>query len=676
MELEEQKLEQFKGQARLPEFAVPRRYNLTIKLDLSACTFSGSVLIDVFINGVTKFLVLNALELVISQVSFTSSHKQKYVPSDIVVDGDDEILVLVFEEALDVGYGALEIEFSGVLNEQLKGLYRCTYFDEGEKKNMVATQFEVVDARRCFPCWDEPALKATFKITLESIPSELTALSNMPISEEKHHEHLKTVHFEESLLMSTYLVAIVVLLNAYPLPKLDMVAVPEFSDAAMENFGLITFCETELLQDDLHSAAANVQRLTIVVAHEVAHHWFGNLVTMGWWTHLWLKEGVATWVSYLVTDRLFPEWKIWNRFLQQTTGGLRMDALGQSHPIEVEIHNAQSVLEYFDAICYRKGSAVIRMLQNYLGDEVFQKSLISYMKKYAFKNANTEELWSVLSETSGVEVNKIMDTWTKQKGYPVISVKLNDHTLVFEQTQFLSSALDSDALWLVPLTLSLCSYNNQKRFLLEAKVGNMEIEDVSCSSDVCSSQTTNSNEENIGESWWIKINIHQAGFYRVKYDDNLAAQLRKAIASNSLSATDEFGKQKLGWDATPGESQLNALIREEVLTALACFDHPPTKVEAIKRFQAYLEDRNTSLLPVDTRKVAYIAVMRNASSSDRTGLHCLRKIYREVDAVQEKTRILRCMASCPDPVIVSETLDFMLTDETNWDLIIKKWEMR
>ncbi|KAK4395091.1 Aminopeptidase M1 [Sesamum angolense] len=186
MELEEQKLEQFKGQARLPEFAVPKRYDLTIKLDLSACTFSGSVLIDVFING-------------------------KYVPSDIVVDGDDEILVLVSEEALDVGYGALEIEFSGVLNEQLKGLYRCIsrqyLLRQRREKNMVATQFELVDARRCFPCY--------FKITLESIPSELTALSNMPISEEKHYEHLKIVHFEESLLMSTYLVAIVVGLLDY-----------------------------------------------------------------------------------------------------------------------------------------------------------------------------------------------------------------------------------------------------------------------------------------------------------------------------------------------------------------------------------------------------------------------------------------------------------------------------
>ncbi|KAI3455597.1 hypothetical protein Pfo_012260 [Paulownia fortunei] len=838
MEFQERKLEHFKGQARLPEFAVPKRYDLTIKLDLSACTFYGSVLIDVSIDGATKFLVLNALELVIHQVSFTNSQNQKYVPSDIVVDSDDEILVLVFGEALGVGYGVLEIEFSGVLNEHLQGLYRCTYLDKGEKKNMVATQFEAVDARRCFPCWDEPALKATFKISLESIPSELTALSNMPISEEKLYGHLKTVHFEESILMSTYLVAIVVGLfdyvegitddgikvcaycpvgksekgkfalniavntldffkmyfsTPYPLPKLDMVAVPEFSGGAMENYGLITYRESELLQDDLHSAAANIQRLTIVVAHEVAHHWFGNLVTMEWWTHLWLNEGFATWVSYLVTDRLFPEWKIWNRFLQETIDGLRMDALEQSHPIEVEIQHARSVLEYFDAISYQKGSSVIRMLQNYLGDEIFQKSLGSYMKEYAFRNAKTEDLWSVLSETSGVEVNKIMDTWTKKKGYPVITVKLKDCTLEFEQTQFLSSALDCDAQWIVPLTLSLCSYNNQKRFLLEAKLGQLDIDNVFCSDDVCSTRNTKSDPKNVGENWWIKINVQQAGFYRVKYDENLGAQLQKAIASNCLSAADEFelfimfvqsnirvsvslvGSQfprilddmfalceacltpfssllhlmdtyrkeleyivlsrlinvcysaskilrdaipelasdlkqffislllshaeKLGWDATPGESQLNALMREEVLMALASFDHPWTKEEAINRFQAYLEDRNTSLLPVDSRKAAYVAVMRNTSSADRSGLQCLQKIYREVDAVQEKTRILRCMASCPDPVIVLEILDFLLTDEVphqdvtcvlpgiswegratawtwfkaNWDLILKKW---
>lgn len=799
MKTQEQKIEQFQGQTRLPEFAVPKRYELTLKLDLSACTFSGCVTIDVSINGSTRFLVLNALQLLIHQVSFTSSQKQKYVPSDVVVDSDDEILVLVFEEVLEVGYGVLEIEFSGVLNEHLKGLYRCTYSDKGEKKNMVATQFEAVDARRCFPCWDEPALKATFKITLENIPSELTALSNMPISEEKIEGNLKTVHFEESIPMSTYLVAFVVGLfdyvedttddgikvrsycpvgqsekgkfaldlamktlnffkmyfsTPYPLPKMDMVAVPEFAGGAMENYGLIIFRETELLLDELHSAAANIQRLTIVVAHEVAHHWFGNLVTMEWWTHLWLNEGFATWVSYLVTDKLFPEWNIWNRFLQETEEGLQMDALEQSHPIEVEIPQARAVLEYFDSISYQKGCTVIRMLQDYLGDKIFQKSLGLYMKKFGFSNAKTEDLWSVISETSGVEVNKIMNTWTKQQGYPVITVKLKGSTCEFEQTQFLSSALDSDAQWIIPVTLCVSSYESQKKFLLEAKHGQLDI----------------GNSENVDKDWWIKINVHQAGFYRVKYDENLEAQLRKAILSNCLSASDEFGilddtfalceacltpfssllhlmdtykkdleyvvltrlidvcyrvsrvirdaipdlesdlkqffitllqphAEKLGWDAVPGESHLDALKREQVLTALANFDHPQTKEEAINRFQAYLEDTNTPLLSVNSRKAAYVAVMRNTSSADKTGLQRLQKLYKEVDAVQEKTRILRCIASCPDPAIVSEILDFVLTDEfphqdviyvlpqiswegrtiawtwlkVNWDLILKKW---
>ncbi|PIN22297.1 Puromycin-sensitive aminopeptidase [Handroanthus impetiginosus] len=823
MEFQEQKLEQFKGQPRLPEFAVPKHYDLTIKLDLSACTFSGRVLIDVSIIGPTKFLVLNSLKLLIHQVSFTNSLNQKYVPYDVVVDSDDEILVLVFEEVLDAWDSV-------------------SYMDEGEKKNMVATQFEAVDARRCLPCWDEPALKATFKITLENIPSELTALSNMPISEEKFYYHLKTVRFEESILMSTYLVAIVVGLfdyveditkdgikvraycpvgksekgkfaltiavetldfykmyfsMPYPLPKLDMVAVPEFSDAAMENYGLITYREAELLQDPLHSAAANIQRLAIVVAHEVAHHWFGNLVTMEWWTDLWLKEGFATWVSYLA---IVPEWKIWNRFLFLIKDGLRMDALEQSHSIEVEIEQAGSVLEYFDAISYKKGSSVIRMLENYLGNDIFQKSLGSYIKRYAYKNAKTEDLWSVLSETSKIEVNKIMNTWTKQKGYPLISVKLNDSTLEFEQTQLLSSSVEYAAQWIVPLTLSFSSYNKQERFLLETKLGKMEMGD-----DFCDSKKA-------GENWWIKLNVHQSGFCRVKYDNNLAAQLQEAVASNFLSAADEFAEEcsifnnpflplfspsseicahdimhvsirlyliviqvrkgilddmyalseacltpfsslpnlmetykkdleyivlsrlidvcynaskisreaipelaydlkqffinlllshaeKLGWDVTPGESQLNGLIREEVLVALASFDHPQTKEKAIKRFQAYLEDPDTSLLPVDTRKAAYVVVMRNTSSADRSGLKCLQKIYKEVAAVQEKIRILRCIGSCPDPVIVAEILDFLLTDEVphqdviyvlsgiswegratawtwfkaNWNLIMKKW---
>ncbi|XP_024180663.2 aminopeptidase M1 isoform X3 [Rosa chinensis] len=516
---QKQGIEQFKGQARLPNFAIPKRYDLHLKLDLSACTFSGTVQINVSIVEETKFLVLNALELDVHQVWFTNSHGQKYHPCDVVLDGDDEVLVLVFDKALGIGEGVLGVDFSAVLNAHLVGLYKCAYMDGEEKKNMAVTQFEAVDARRFFPCWDEPALKARFKIALD-VPSELTALSNMPIINEKCDGDVKTVSFEESPIMSTYLVAVVVGLfdhiedttsdgvkvsaycpvgksdkgefalnvtvmtldlfskyfsTPYSLPKLDMVAVPEFSGGAMENYGLITYRETELLFDPLHSTAARKQRMAIVVSHEVAHQWFGNLVTMEWWTDLWLNEGFATWISYMATDILFPEWKVWSQFLQYTTGGLIMDALEQSHPIQVEVHHARSVLEIFDAISYEKGSAVIRMLQAYLGDDIFQ-------------------------------------------------------------TQFLSAGLHSEGKWIVPVTISLGSYERRKNFLLETKSSEVDISDL-----VDTSDTNLKNKETCDEQLWVKVNIEQSGFYRVKYEDKLAARLRKAIEHNSLEATDKFG---------------------------------------------------------------------------------------------------------------------------------------
>ncbi|XP_059641854.1 aminopeptidase M1-like [Cornus florida] len=811
---DEQSLQQFKGLSRLPKFAIPKRYDLALKPDLSACTFSGTVRIELSIVSPTKFLVLNALELDIGEVSFTDSQNQKCGPSDVVEDGDDEMLVLVFDQVLSVGDGVLGISFSGVLNEHLKGFYRGTYIDGDVKKNMAVTQFEAVDARMCFPCWDEPAFKATFKITVD-VPSDLTALSNMPVIHEKLNGHLKTVCFEESPIMSTYLVAIVIGLfdyiedttadgikvraycpvgksdkgkfalsvavktldlyteyfsMHYPLPKLDMVAVPDFSGGAMENYGLIIYREIELLHDDLHSAAASKQRLVIVVAHEVAHQWFGNLVTMEWWTHLWLNEGFATWISYLATDSLFPEWKVWTQFLKVTTSGLHMDALENSHPVEVEVHRARSVLEIFDAISYEKGSSVIRMLQDYLGDDIFQKSLSSYMKKYACKNAKTDDLWKVLSEESGIQVNAMMDTWTKQQGYPVISVKFKDDILEFEQSQFLSSGMSGDGLWIVPITLCIGSYDKSKKFMLERKLDSLNLIEPCHFSDGTSSSFEKKDKDKLDEHSWVKLNIGQTGFFRVKYDEKLTTRLRKAMEDNCLSAVDKFGilddtyalceagevsltsllslmdvyrkelddivlsrlvdiccsiakissdaiprsvhhmkqlfinilllcAERLGWDPVSGENHLNALLREAVLMALATFDHDKTHEEALKRFQTYLSDRNTSCLPVDCRRAAYIAVMRHTSTINRKGFESLLKLYREADAVHEKTQILRSMGSCPDPEIVLEVLNFMLSDQVreqdvvyllgglslegretawrwfkeNWDLILNKY---
>ncbi|WVZ18823.1 hypothetical protein V8G54_006145 [Vigna mungo] len=726
-------MDQFKGQPRLPKFAVPKRYDIRLKPDLISHRFAGSVAINLDIVAATTFIVLNAAELSVTadSVSFTIGDSSTvFKPSRIELIEIDEILVLEFPQEIPVGQGLLTIEFEGILNDRMKGFYRSTYEYNGEKKTMAVTQFEPADARRCFPCWDEPACKATFKIALD-VPSELVALSNMPVAEEITNGNLKTVSYEESPIMSTYLVAVVVGLfdyvedhtldgvkvrvygqvgkanqgkfaldvavktlelykeyfaTPYSLPKLDMIAIPDFAAGAMENYGLVTYRETALLYDEQHSAAANKQR-----------------------------------VSYLATDSLFPEWKIWSQFLHESTEGLRLDGLAESHPIEVDINHACEIDEIFDAISYRKGASVIRMLQSYLGAECFQRSLASYIKKYACSNAKTEDLWAALEEGSGEPVNKLMNSWTKQKGYPVVSVKVNEQKLEFDQSQFLSSGAQGEGQWIVPVTLCSGTYEVRKSFLLQTKSDAHDVKDFIGTTD-------------ISGNYWIKLNVDQAGFYRVKYDEVLAAKLRYAVEKQLLSASDRFGvlddafalcmarresltslinlmgsyreevdytvlsnlititlkveriaadavpqlldyfrqffigllqhcAERLGWEPKPGESHLDAMLRGEILTALAVLGHDLTLEEGSKRFQAFLEDRNTPLLPPDTRKAAYVAVMQGASKSNPSGYESLLKVYRETDLSQEKTRILGSLSSSRDPSLILEALNFMLSSE-------------
>ncbi|KAL9230405.1 hypothetical protein vseg_005764 [Gypsophila vaccaria] len=785
---------EFEGKCRLPEFATPKRYDVHLTPDLVTCAFQGVVKIDVNIVSSTKYIVLNAADLSVdhSSLSFlpiSSSQEMKAVNVGMIKE--DEILVAEFGEELPLGVGVLSISFQGTLNDQMKGFYKSTYEFNGEKRNMAVTQFEPADARRCFPCWDEPAAKATFKITLD-VPSDLVALSNMPVERETKHGDLKTVYFEESPIMSTYLVAVVVGMFdyieshtsdgikvrcycqvgktdqgkfalgvavktlelyrkyfdvPYSLPKLDMIAIPDFAAGAMENYGLVTYRETALLYDEKHSAAANKQRVAIVVAHELAHQWFGNLVTMEWWTHLWLNEGFATWVSYLAADVLFPEWNIWTQFLDQTVDGLRLDGLSESHPIEVDINHASEIDEIFDAISYRKGASVIRMLQSYLGADTFQRALASYIKKYACSNAKTEDLWAVLEEESGEPVKQLMNSWTQQKGYPFLSAKLKDQKLELEQSLFLLSGSPGEGEWIVPVTLCCGSYDTRQSFLLKEKTGAVDVKD----------------------STWIKLNVDQTAFYRVKYDEVLEAKLRQAIEGNKLTPTDRFGvlddsyalctsgrqsltslltlmgsfkeetdytvlshlitisykvvsivadatpailddlkkyfinlfkrpAGKLGWEPKPGESHLDAMLRGEILTVLAEFGHEDTLNEATRRFDAFCADRDSPLLPPDTRKAAYTAVMQKVTASNKSGYEALLKVYKETDLSQEKSRIIGSLASCPDPNVVLEVLNFLLSPEVrsqdaifglgvsfegreiawkwlqeNWDHISKTW---
>ncbi|KAF7065292.1 hypothetical protein CFC21_071408 [Triticum aestivum] len=754
--------EQFRGKARLPSFAAPRRYELFLRPDLVACTFSGSVAISVAVSAPTRFLVLNALDL---SVNRTSIRFQALEPTEVVFFKDDGVLVLGFAKELPLGEGLLKMDFNGILNDQMRGFYRSKYQYKGKERNMAVTQFESVDARRCFPCWDEPAFKAKFKLTLE-VPSELVALSNMPVGNATFAGPIKTVRYLESPPMSTYLVAIVVGLfeyvegmttkgtrvrvytqigksnqgkfaldvgvkslnlykdyfdTPYPLPKLDMVAIPDFAAGAMENYGLVTYREVALLFDDKSSSASSRQSVAITVAHELAHQWFGNLVTMEWWTHLWLNEGFATWVSHLAVDSFFPQWNIWTQFLDSTTTALRLDSLEASHPIEVEIHHASEVDQIFDAISYDKGASVIRMLQSYLGAERFQKAMASYMKKYAFSNAKTEDLWAVLEKETGEPVKDLMTIWTKQKGYPVINAKIKGNDIEIEQAQFLLDGSSGSGMWIVPITSGCGAYDTQKKFLLKLKRDKM----------VIGSQC---GDRKKGGNFWTKLNINGTGFYRVKYDDELAAALQNALESKKLSLMDKIGTvddlyalsiarqqtfasllrllygyrgeadysvlshintvttsiakvsadatpalagdikqllikillspaEKLGWDPKKGESHLDVMLRPLLLTALVQLGHGKTINEGVRRFNIFTRDRGTSLLPPDTRKAAYLAVMQNVSSSNRSGYDALRKIYKESAEGEERLQVLGILSSCRDKGIALESLNLIFTNE-------------
>lgn len=366
-------------------------------------------------------IILNALDINILKATFIKGDGTELLSKTILYSTINETVTINFGEVIPQK-AILQMHFQGVLNDKMKGFYRSKYLTaNGEECYAAVTQFEATDARRCFPCWDEPAIKATFDITLV-VPANRVALSNMPIKEETVLKGgLRKLCFEKTPIMSTYLVAVVVgefdyvedkstdgivvrvytplgkkeqgmfalkvatkvlpyyndyFKISYPLPKMDLIAIADFSAGAMENWGLITYRETFVLVDPDNTSLIRKQSIALTVGHEIAHQWFGNLVTMEWWTHLWLNEGYASFVEFLCVDHLFPEYDIWTQFVTDMyTRALELDALQNSHPIEVEVGHPTEIDEIFDEISYNKGASLIRMLHNYLGEEAFREGM-------------------------------------------------------------------------------------------------------------------------------------------------------------------------------------------------------------------------------------------------------------------------------------------------------------
>lgn len=549
---------------RLSTGVIPAHYQLEIEPHFEHLTFSGAVTISLVITKPTKKIILHVKQLEVSQEAYLVTGKKMQVAKDILIDAKQETCTFVFASQIPKGKHRLMLNFAGKLGDNLSGFYKSSFVHEGKEHLIATTQFEATDARAAFPCFDEPHLKAIFSIAVIA-PEKLSVISNtLSVKKESLGGNRIKTFFAPTPKMSTYLVAFIIgnfeyiegkssrgveikvyttpgkLTGAgfalktairaldfledyfdirYPLPTLDLIAIPDFAAGAMENWGAITYRESSLLFDEATSSVATKQRVATVIAHELAHQWFGNLVTMEWWTHLWLNEGFATYMETLVTNHLFPEWQMWESFIDEHHNtGLSLDELQNTHPIEVAVHHPDEINQIFDTISYRKGASVIRMLAEYIGEQDFQKGLRHYLKKHSHKNTTTEDLWEAFEKASKKPVTKLMKNWTATAGFPLVTATKKRASLVLKQQRFFADPRihDHKQFWQVPLNI-LSEKNAQKVVLTQKPFIVRQVNS------------------------WVKINAGESSFVCVNYDPELLASLELPIKSRQLSRIDRLG---------------------------------------------------------------------------------------------------------------------------------------
>ncbi len=496
---------------RLGRDVVPSAYRIFITPDFETFTFVGRVEVDVTVATSTSELTLHAAELALDPATVRSG-ETSWRSSALRFDETYETATFTFDEPLPVGPATLEIAYTGAIRDGLEGFYRSTYVDaDGVDQVIGTTQFEHSDARRAFPCWDEPVFKATYQVNL-TIPAHLSAYSNSLVTSDVDLGNgQRALAFAPTMTMSTYLVAWVIgpfeesrtldvdgvplrviapkgkarlgelALEAgefclrwfadyfgvpYPGDKLDMIAIPDFANGAMENLGCVTYRETALLVDPATASQAERYRVVEVVHHELAHQWFGNLVTMEWWEGIWLNEAFATFMQLLCTDAFRPEWKTWpaQNFMRDLA--LSIDGLSSTRPIEYEVVSPDDTQGMFDVLTYEKGASVLRMLEQFLGADVFRAGIRAYVAKHQYANATTTDLWDALEGASGLPVREVMNTWILQGGHPLVTYA--DGTLTQQPFSYAPKTADSRIgdHWLVPVATRSVAGGAWSRHLL------------------------------------------------------------------------------------------------------------------------------------------------------------------------------------------------------------------
>jgi len=686
-----------------------RKYDLFLDVDYTGLKYSGKVTVDLESIGDVS---LNAVG---QQINNVTSGSRK-----VPFKHDGKVL------AIQTGKfsGPLEIEFSSKISDNFTGFYKASYGDG----YILSTHLEAVQARKVFPCLDHPAYKAAFRVKVRT-DANLSVISNMPIESETTEAGKKTVTFQKTPKMSTYLLYLGVgkfvqekgrhgkteLYAAYAdrptgkintgfsfeatqkvldyyesyfdipfqLPKLHNVAVPEFAYGAMENWGAITYREI-LLHVDKDTSIRAKKSVAHVIAHEIAHMWFGDLVTMKWWDDLWLNESFATFMDFKSTDRAYPDWKVWQDFVRtSTSGAMGRDSLTKTHPIMANVHDPEEIEELFDEISYGKGASILRMIEAYIGSENFKRGVAQYLQKFRYSNASGHDLWSNLQEASGTDISRIMEGWISQEGFPVVKVSLTGNKLVLEQERFLLTGGTSKQLWPIPVTMNVDG--KTQSLLLDKK-----------KSEINLATTPRS----------IKLNVDQTGFYIVQYDGKA---LHDLVWKGRLSPFDRWGlindaKAFLLSGRMPFKEYLNLVEKyqneEEYLPAIELSDQlsflyqiAPSKLAetsrrfhsaGLKIFETKKDDNSTTLKGVIAARLTLLddayaksagskfkdlasvepdmkrsVVMGYArSSNDYDGLISR---YTKSATDEERLRFLEGLVSFKNPELIAKTLDFALS---------------
>lgn len=575
---------------RLPRTVIPESYDLHLEPNIEGGSFRGHVSISVDVRSETQRILLNCLDLTFESAKIVDA-KGKEQPATIELDADNERLILTFSKTLKAGAWKLEIAFAGILGDKLHGLYRSSYVDDtGAKHTLAVTQCEPTDARRIFPCFDEPDFKAVYKISV-LVDADATVLSNSPIESEKSEGNKKApkklVVFKDTMKMSTYLVALVIgRLDAteavmvdgtpvrvwtpagkirlatfaeqiassalaffnryygikYPGEKLDLVAVPDFMFGAMENLGCVIFRENALLVDEATAAQQELERVADVVAHELAHMWFGDLATMQWWNGLWLNEAFATFMQMLAVDEWKSDWKRWDTFGVSRGQAFATDGLLSTRPIEFTVRKPEDAEGMFDVLTYEKGASVLRMLEQYLGPENYRLGIAHYLNSHKYSNTETTDLWDAIEEKSQQPVRQMMDSWIFQGGYPIIHASKESDGKRWLLTQHRFIYLPEEKRSPVKQE-SVVRYQIPIMYTASCENGNKKIS----GSVLLSGSSTEITLESPAD--WLLLNAGGHGFYRCSYSSEDLSALTKNVQMD-LTAIERFNLLSDLWAST------------------------------------------------------------------------------------------------------------------------------